>query len=73
MPWPVRGSITARQAALSAGVGPQASAGSSDWGATAGRLEKGWVAAVTSPGTSLWGTGRSVTGKTGRPSARPST
>jgi hypothetical protein len=39
----------------------------------AGRVGSGWVAAVFSPGTFDWGTGRSSMGQSGRPVTRSKT
>ena len=43
------------------------------WSNGGGFVGNGWVAAVTSPGTSDCGTGRSSMGHTGSPVARSST
>ena len=63
-----------RHASRSWGVGPQASAAESVCAASGGGASgNGCVGEVTSPGTSLCGTGRSSTGNTGLPVSRFST
>ena len=63
--------IRSRHFPRSQGVSPQASSGRSPWGASGGgQLGKGWVGDVYSPGTVVWGTGRSTTGKIGSPVSR---
>ena len=63
-----------RQKSRSAVVGPHASSAERCCTASGGgAVGKGCVGDATSPGTSLFGTGRSSTGKTGTPVSRFST
>src|ERR1700677_3054483 len=63
-----------RQYSRSSSVTPHASLATIDWGTSAGGAEgNGCVGEVTSPGTSLCGTGFSSTGNSGTPVSRFST
>ncbi len=66
--------IRARHASRSSGVAPHASSAETCWRETAGSdTGNGCVGDAASPGTSLFGTGRSSTGNTGTPVSRLST